>query len=160
MEINFVRIDDRLIHGQVASIWVKETKCNKIFVCSDEVAEDKLRKTLLLKVAPPGVKAYVLPIDKVLEVYKNPKYDSFKALILCVKPGDVLRLIEGGMVMKSVNLGGMCFKTGRTQISGAVSLGPEDIDALNKIHELGIELELRKIASDSKIDVMSKIKDL
>lgn len=100
MDINFVRVDDRLIHGQVATVWVKESKCNKIFVCSDEVAKDALRKTLLLKVAPPGVKAYVLPIDKVLEVYKNPKYDSFKALILCPKPGDVLRLVQGGMDIK------------------------------------------------------------
>lgn len=160
MDINFVRIDDRLIHGQVATVWVKESKCNKIFVCSDEVAKDTLRKTLLLKVAPPGVKAYVLPIDKVLEVNKNAKYDSFKALILCPKPEDVLRLVQGGMPIKSVNLGGMCFKTGRTQISSAVSLGQEDIDALKKMHELGIELELRKIATDSKVDVMSKIKDL
>jgi PTS system mannose-specific IIB component len=72
----------------------------------------------------------------------------------------VLRLVEGGMAITSVNLGGMCFKTGRTQISSAVSLGPEDVAALRKMHELGIELELRKIATDSKIDVMTKIKDL
>jgi PTS system mannose-specific IIB component len=160
MNINFVRVDDRLIHGQVASIWVKECKCNKIIICSDEVAKDTLRKTLILQVAPPGTKAYVLPIDKAIEVYKNPKYDSFKALILCTNPVDVLRLIEGGMDIKSVNLGGMCFKQGRTQISSAVSLGPEDVTALKKMNELGVELELRKIASDSKVDVMSKIKDL
>lgn len=160
MQINFVRIDDRLIHGQVATVWVKESKCNKIMVASDEVAADKLRKTLLLQVTPPGLKAYVLPIDKVIEVYKNPKYDSFKALILCTNPVDVLRLVEGGMDIKSVNLGGMCYKEGRTQISSAVSLGKEDIDALKKMHELGIELELRKIASDSKVDVMSKITNL
>jgi PTS system mannose-specific IIB component len=160
MNINFVRVDDRLIHGQVASIWVKECKCNKIMICSDEVAKDTLRKTLILQVAPPGTKAYVLPVDKALGVDKNPKYDSFKTLILCTNPVDVLRLVEGGMAITSVNLGGMCFKTGRTQISSAVSLGPEDIAALKKMHELGIELELRKIATDSKIDVMTKIKDL
>lgn len=160
MDINFVRIDDRLIHGQVATVWVKESKCNKIIVCSDEVAKDALRKTLLLQVSPPGIKAYVLPIDKALEIYNNPKYDSFKALILCVNPGDVLRLVQGGMAIKSVNLGGLCYKQGRTQISSAVSIGAEDIEALKKLHELGVELELRQLASDSKVDVMSKIKDL
>jgi mannose PTS system EIIAB component len=160
LNINFVRIDDRLIHGQVATVWVKESKCNKIIVCSDEVAKDALRKTLLLQVSPPGIKAYVLPIDKALEIYKNPKYDSFKVLILCVNPGDVLRLVEGGMDIKSVNLGGICYKQGRTQISSAVSLGPEDIEALKKMHELGVDLELRQLASDPKVDVMSKITNL
>jgi PTS system mannose-specific IIB component len=160
MKINFVRVDDRLIHGQVATVWVKETKCNKIIICSDDVAKDTLRRTLVLKVAPPGTKAYVLPIDKAIEVYNNPKYDSFNALILCINPVDVLRLVEGGMDIKSVNLGGMCYKEGRTQISSAVSLGPEDIAALKKMHELGVELELRKLAGDPRVDVMNKIKDL
>lgn len=160
MQINFMRIDDRLIHGQVATVWVKESKCNKIIVASDEVASDKLRKTLLLQVSPPGIKAYVLPIDKVIEIYGNPKYDSFKVLLLCTNPVDVLRLVEGGIKFTSVNLGGMCYKEGRTQISSAVSLGAEDISALKKLHELGIELELRKIASDAKVDVMTKIAGL
>lgn len=160
MQINFVRIDDRLIHGQVATVWTKESKCNKIIAVSDEVSKDKLRKTLVLQVAPPGIKAYVMPVDKACAAYKNPKYDDFKVLYLFINPTDVLRAVEGGMDIKSVNLGGMCFKEGKTQISSAVSVSKEDVESLKKLHEKGIELELRKLASDPKVDVMSKIKDL
>lgn len=155
MKICLTRIDDRLIHGQVATVWVRESGCNKIIACSDEVAADKLRKTLLLQVTPPGIKAYVLPIDKVIEAYKNPKYSDFKTLFLCTNPTDVLRLVEGGVDITSVNVGGMCYKEGKVLITGAVAVDKTDVDAFRKLNEKGIELEIRKVASDSKVDLMS-----
>lgn len=160
MEISLVRIDDRLIHGQVATVWTKVSKCNKIIACSDEVAADTLRKTLLLQVAPPGIKAYVLPIDKAIAAYKNPKYADFKTLFLFTNPTDVVRMVEGGVDIKSVNVGGMCYKEGKTQITGAVTVNQEDIDAFKKLHERGIELEIRKVASENKIDLMERLKSL
>ncbi|GKU26576.1 mannose/fructose/sorbose PTS transporter subunit IIB [Clostridium folliculivorans] len=158
MNINFVRIDDRLIHGQVATVWVKESKCNKIIACSDEVAKDVLRKTLLLQVAPADVKAYVLPIDKAIEAYKNPKYNDFKTMFLFTNPTDVLRMIEGGVDIKSVNVGGMCYKEGKTQVTGAVSVDKKDVDAFKKLHDKGIELEVRQLASNPKVDLIGKLK--
>lgn len=158
MNINFVRIDDRLIHGQVATVWVKESKCNKIIACSDEVAKDVLRKTLLLQVAPADVKAYVLPIDKAIEAYKNPKYNDFKTMFLFTNPTDVLRMIEGGVDIKSVNVGGMCYKEGKTQVTGAVSVDKKDVDAFKKLNEKGVELEVRQLASNPKVDLISKLK--
>lgn len=160
MEISLVRIDDRLIHGQVATVWTKVSKCNRIIACSDEVAADTLRKTLLLQVAPPGIKAYVLPIDKAIAAYKNPKYADFKTLFLFTNPTDVVRMVEGGVDIKSVNVGGMCYKEGKTQITGAVTVNKEDIDAFKKLDEKGIELEIRKVASENKIELMGKLKSL
>lgn len=160
MEISLVRIDDRLIHGQVATVWTKVSKCNRIIACSDEVAADTLRKTLLLQVAPPGIKAYVLPIDKAIAAYKNPKYSDFKTLFLFTNPTDVVRMVEGGVDIKSVNVGGMCYKEGKTQITGAVTVNKEDIDAFKKLDEKGIELEIRKVASENKIELMGKLKSL
>ncbi|KOS02273.1 mannose/fructose/sorbose PTS transporter subunit IIB [Paenibacillus polymyxa] len=160
MEIALVRIDDRLIHGQVATVWVKEAKCNKIIAVSDEVAADTLRKTLLLQVSPPGIKAYVVTINKAIEAYNNPKYNDFKTLFLFTNPTDVLRVVEGGVPIRSVNVGGMCFKEGKTQITGAVSVNQQDVDAFRKLHEKGIELEIRKVASDPKINLITKLQDL
>lgn len=158
MEISFARIDDRLIHGQVATVWVKTYECNRIMCCSDEVAKDELRKQLVLQVAPPGLKAYVVPIDKAIEAYKNPKFDSFKTFFLFTNPTDVLRMVEGGVPFKSVNLGGMRYIEGKTQISPAVSVCQADIDAFKKLHEKGVELELRQLVKDPKVDVMQKLK--
>ena len=117
MEIAFCRIDDRLIHGQVATVWTKVTGCNRIMCCSDEVAKDEMRKKLLLQVAPPGIKAYVVPVEKACEAYKNPKYDAFKTLFLFTKPADVVRAVKGGIPFKSVNLGGMTYKGTKATVS-------------------------------------------
>ena len=119
MEIAFCRIDDRLIHGQVATVWSKITGCNRIMCCNDDVAKDTLRKKLLLQVTPPGLKAYVIPVEKACEAYKNPKYAPFKTLFLFTNPGDVVRAVKGGIPFKSVNLGGMTYKEGDTLISQA-----------------------------------------
>lgn len=157
MDIRLVRIDERLIHGQVATSWVKETKCDAIFAINDDVANDNLRKTLLLQVAPADVKAFVIPIEKAISVYKNPKYSTTKVLMLVTNPTDVLRLIEGGVDIKSVNVGGMTFKEGKKLISDAVTIGPEDLVAFKKLRDLGVELEIRQIASRPKEDMSTKL---
>ena len=158
MEIAFCRIDDRLIHGQVATVWSKVTGCNRIMCVSDEVAKDELRKKLLLQVVPPGLKGYVIPVDKAVEAYKNPKYDSFKTLFLFTNPTDVLRAVKGGIPFKSVNLGGKCFKDGDTLISQAVSVNAEDVKAIKELVSMGIEVEMRKLVNDPKVNAMDALK--
>ena len=157
MKINLCRIDDRLIHGQVATVWAKEANAERIIICSDEVANDDIRKTLLLQVGPPGIKVSVVDIAKAIRVYNNPKYENDTVFFLFVCHQDVLRMIEGGVPIKSVNIGGMAFKTGKTQITKAVSVDESDKDAFRKMHEMGVELEIRPVATDAKIDLMSKI---
>ena len=158
MEIAFCRIDDRLIHGQVATVWSKVTGCNRIMCVSDEVAKDELRKKLLLQVVQPGLKGYVIPVAKAIEAYKNPKYDSFKTLFLFTNPKDVLRAVQGGIPFKSVNLGGKCFKDGDTMISQAVAVNSEDVEAIKELVGMGIEVEMRKLVNDPKIDAMDALK--
>ena len=126
--------------------------------CSDDVAKDELRKKLLLQVAPPGLKAYVIPVDKAIEAYKNPKYESFKTLFLFTNPADVLRAVKGGIPFKSVNLGGKCFKDGDTMISQAVAVNAEDVAAIKELVGMGIEVEMRKLANDPKVDAMEALK--
>ena len=158
MQIAFCRIDDRLIHGQVATVWSKVTGCNRIMCVSDEVAKDELRKKLLLQVVPPGLKGYVISVDKAVEAYKNPKYDSFKTLFLFTNPRDVVRAVKGGIPFKSVNLGGKCFKDGDTLISQAVSVNADDVAAIKELVGMGIEVEMRKLVNDPKVDAMDALK--
>ncbi|KEI16511.1 mannose/fructose/sorbose PTS transporter subunit IIB [Clostridium haemolyticum] len=155
MKIVLARIDDRLIHGQVATIWTKETKCQRIIVCNDDVAKDEIRKTLLTQVAPPGVKAHVVSIDKAVRVCNNPKYKEDRVLLLFTNPTDVLKMVESGVDIKSVNIGGMSFKNGKRQLNSAISVDEKDIEAFKALNDRGIELEVRKVASDSKVDMMT-----
>lgn len=157
MIINLARIDDRLIHGQVATVWAKEAKAERIIVCSDEVAEDQIRKSLLLQVAPPGIKVSVIDIDKAIRVYNNPKYANDHVFYLFTCPQDVLRMIEGGVNIKSLNIGGMAFKEGKKQITKAVSVNDSDKEAFRKMNSLGVELEIRTVATDPKVNIMDKL---
>ena len=158
MKIVLARIDDRLIHGQVATIWTKVTGCERIIVCDDEVAGDSIRKTLLTQVAPPGIKASVVDVDKAIRAYKNPKYEGVKALLLFTNPMSVLRMVENGVNITSVNIGGMSFKEGKTQLTQAVSVNEEDKKAFEALHAKGSEREIRKVDSDTKVDLMSVLK--
>ena len=158
MKIVLARIDDRLIHGQVATVWSKATNCQRIIVCDDDVANDTIRATLLKQVAPAGIKSHVVGLEKAVRVYNNPKYENDRCLLLFTKPASVLYLVEHGVDIKSVNIGGMSFHEGKTQVSSAVSVDAEDIEAFNKLHEKGIELEVRKVDTDKKQDMMELLK--
>ncbi|POP44865.1 PTS mannose transporter subunit IIAB [Superficieibacter electus] len=157
MVIGLARIDDRLIHGQVATRWTKETNVRRIIVVSDEVAADTVRKTLLTQVAPPGVTAHVVDVDKMIRVYNNPKYAGERVMLLFTNPTDVERLVEGGVKITSVNIGGMAFRQGKTQVNNAVSVDEKDIEAFKKLNDRGIELEVRKVSNDPKLKMMELI---
>jgi PTS system mannose-specific IIB component len=157
MKIGLARIDDRLIHGQVATRWTKETNVTRIIVVSDEVAADNVRKTLLTQVAPPGVTAHVVDVAKMVRVWNNPKYGKDKVMLLFTNPTDVVRLVEEGVNITTVNIGGMAFRQGKTQVNNAVSVDAKDIEAFKKLNERGIELEVRKVSSDQKLKMMDLI---
>ena len=154
MKIVLARIDDRLIHGQVATVWSKATNCQRIIVCDDDVANDTIRATLLKQVAPAGIKSHVVGLEKAVRVYNNPKYENDRCLLLFTKPASVLYLVEHGADIKSVNIGGMSFHEGKRQITSAVSVDDADVEAFKKLNEKGIELEIRKVDTDKKTNLM------
>ena len=157
MKLALNRIDDRLIHGQVVTSWAKETRCSRIIVINDDVVKDTVRKTLLTQVAPPGIKASVVGVEKAIRVIKNPKYENDVVILLFTNPTDVLRVVEGGIDIKSVNVGGMSFKEGKRQITNAVSVDDKDVEAFKALSDKGIEIEFRKVAADNKVDLMTKL---
>ncbi|AEI74813.1 PTS system mannose-specific EIIAB component [Candidatus Moranella endobia PCVAL] len=160
MNISLARIDDRLIHGQVVTCWTKATNITRIIVVSDEVAANTLRKNLLTQVAPPGVTSHVVDVAKAIRVYNNPKYANDRVMLLFTNPTDVLRLVEGGVVITSVNIGGMAFRHGKKQVNNAVSVDAKDIEAFKKLNERGIKLEVRKVASDYPLQLRDLLKKL
>ncbi|QKN81491.1 PTS mannose transporter subunit IIAB [Scandinavium goeteborgense] len=157
MVIGLARIDDRLIHGQVATRWTKETNVTRIIVVSDEVAADTVRKTLLTQVAPPGVTAHVVDVAKMIRVYNNPQYAGDRVMLLFTNPTDVERIVEQGVKITTVNIGGMAFRQGKTQVNNAISVDEKDIEAFKKLNARGIELEARKVSTDQRLKMMDLI---
>lgn len=109
------------------------------------------------QVAPPGVTAHVVDVAKMIRVYNNPKYAGERVMLLFTNPTDVERLVEGGVKITSVNVGGMAFRQGKTQVNNAVSVDEKDIEAFKKLNARGIELEVRKVSTDPKLKMMDLI---
>lgn len=160
MTICLARIDDRLIHGQVVTRWAKEYDINRIIVINDDIAQDIMRKNLLTQVTPPGITAHIINIEKAVRVYNNSKYSKDKVIMLFTNPTDVVRLIENGIPIKVVNIGGMSFTQGKKQINNAISVNKIDIESFKKLNQLGIELEVRKVPSDSPLKLMKLIENI
>lgn len=150
IEYVLARIDSRLLHGQVATAWTKTTKPTRIIVVSDAVAHDDLRKKLIQEAAPPGVKANVVPVDKMIEVAKDPRFGDTKALLLFETPQDALRAIEGGVDIKELNIGSMAHSAGKVAVNKVLSLGKEDVTTFEALQAKGIGFDVRKVPTDSK----------
>lgn len=150
------RIDSRLLHGQVATAWSKTVQPTRIIVVSDAVAHDDLRKKLITEAAPPGIKANVVPVDKMIQVAKDPRFGNTKALLLFETPQDALRAIEGGVAITELNIGSMAHSVGKAAVSKVLSLGQEDVETFDKLKSLGIKFDVRKVPSDSR-DNMDEI---
>lgn len=158
MQILLARIDDRFIHGQVVTRWVKEFPADRLIVVSDAVAADELRKSLLISVAPSNMTASVVSVEKMIKAYHSPRYEGVSAFLLFENPRDVLRLVEGGVKITSVNVGGMRFENDREQITKSVSVTRDDIAAFKMLQSLGVKQELRQLPSDTPVDFMTKLK--
>ena len=157
MSFGLWRIDDRLIHGQVATRWTKETGVQRIIVVNDNVVKDKTRATMLKQAVPPGVTAHVVSVDKMMRVYNNPEYAGEKVMLLFTNPTDALELVRRGVPIQSINIGGMAYKEGRVMLDMSVSVDEKDIEAFKELDSRGIELEVRKVASDKKVPVLQLI---
>ncbi|EOT41202.1 PTS system mannose/fructose/sorbose-specific IIB component [Enterococcus dispar ATCC 51266] len=154
IDIRLARIDDRLIHGQVATAWSKQTGIERILVVSDEVAQDQLRRFLLQEASPPGIKSNVISVDKMIALYHEDLLAGQKVMLLFTDPHAVARLVQGGVKLTSINIGGMRFTVGKKMLTNFVSLDQGDIKAFEYLAQQDIELELRKVPADRKVYLM------
>ncbi|HEK9899792.1 TPA: PTS mannose transporter subunit IIAB, partial [Streptococcus equi subsp. equi] len=157
LKINLARIDTRLLHGQVATAWTPASKADRIIVASDSVAKDELRKQLIKQAAPGGVKANVVPINKLIEASKDPRFGNTHALILFETVQDALRAIEGGVEIKELNVGSIAHSTGKTMVNNVLSMDKDDVAAFEKLRDLGVSFDVRKVPNDSKKNLFELI---
>ena len=158
-EYVLARIDSRLLHGQVATAWTKTTQPTRIIVVSDAVAKDELRRKLIQQASPPGVKAHVVPVAKMIELAKDDQhFGGQRALLLFESPQDALRAVEGGVPLKTINVGSMAHSPGKVQPNKVLAFNQADIDTFKKLKELGLNFDVRKVPNDSKGDMNEIIK--
>ncbi len=156
------RVDTRLLHGQVATSWTKSTKPDRIIVVSDSVSKDALRKTMITEAAPPGVKANTVPIDKMVEVDKDPRFGNTRAMLLFETPQDVLKAIEKGIKIEELNIGSMAHSVGKVAVTTSLAMDMNDVETFEKLISLGVKMDVRKVPADSPENIeqiLKKVKE-
>lgn len=157
MSIQLVRIDDRLIHGQVVMAWSRAVAVKRMVVIDDKVAADGIRKMVLETVAPPGIKVSVLTVEQGIEALQSNQFGDEKLLLLLASPMTVMSLLAGGVEISTVNIGGMSFRQGKKQLTKAVSVDEQERNAFKKLHALGVILQIQILPNDKPIDIMTKL---
>lgn len=158
MGIEVIRIDDRLIHGQIVQGWLKTVFVNRILVVSNEVAGDEMQKALLSMAVPSTVELSIRNIKDASSEIINNVYEKEKVMILFSNPCDIVKMMDNGVKFNSVNVGGMHFVHGKKQLLSNLSVDTSDIKAFLKLISCGIELESRILPNDERHSISDTIK--
>ena len=153
--ILLTRIDNRLIHGQVATQWTSTIGANLILVANDEVAGNKMRQKLMDMAAPQGVATRYFSVQKTIDVIHKAAARPHIFLIV-ENPEDALRLVKGGVPIKKLNIGNMHMSEGKRQVATSVAVNDEDVAAFRALQEAGVELSIQRVPS-TPVEATSKL---
>ncbi|KNC95055.1 PTS sugar transporter subunit IIB [Trabulsiella odontotermitis] len=148
--IALMRVDHRLLHGQVAFSWTQYVGADCILIANDSVPNDELRKTTIKLAKPPSVKLVIKNIDDSIEAIKSGVTDKYHLFIVVESVEDAWRLASAVDEIKSINLGGIKMKEGSVNISKAINLLPDEIEKLTQLVGKGVEVEIRQVPNDRK----------
>lgn len=152
MNVTVFRIDDRLIHGQIVTAWLSHAEAKQIICADDAASNDELQKMLLQMATPKGVDLKILSIEKAKEYLKNDTTDV-KTFLLVRGTNEASELIDELPSVKSINIGNLNMKTGKTKILGNVWVDNNDVEGFKKLKAKGIEAEVRAVPNDRSQDV-------
>ena len=147
----FVRIDDRLLHGQVVVSWIPYLKANEVIVADDEYANDEFMNELIKSSGPEGISVHVLTIDETAS-FLNEEDNENKILILLRSIEGVKRLTEKANVI-SINIGGVGAADGRKRYYNSIHLSDEELNILRDIEKSNIRVEIRMLPKDKSVEI-------
>ncbi len=142
--ITLLRVDHRLLHGQVAFSWTQYVGADCILIANDSVPGDELRKTTIKLAKPPSVKLVIKNINDSIEAIKRGVTDKYNLFIVVESVNDAWRIASAIDEIKSINLGGIKAKEGSKNISKAINLLPTEIEQLQQLVGKGVEVEIRQ----------------
>ena len=152
-KIVLTRIDDRLIHGQVVTSWIKQTGGNKIFIIDEALTKDVFMQKIFKAAAPSDVEVEVLTVGQAADQLAGVPGDNEKVIILVKTPQVLEELSERGITLERIILGGIGAKEGRKKFNRNVSASPEEIDSMARMIRKGIEIYFQLVPTESAVDV-------
>lgn len=154
MAILNVRIDGRLIHGQVANLWTSYLNITRIMVVDDMAANNEIDKAGLRLACPAGVNLSVLSVEKAAMNINDGRYETQRVLLVTRDPQTLLRLVELGVVLPEINVGNMPKTEATRPIRKTVHVTLADIAIFKQLSQKGIYLTAQLVPNEEKIDLM------
>ena len=154
--IVLTRIDDRLIHGQVVTAWVKHTDANRILIIDDPLTKDTFMQRILRSAAPAGITVEVKGVSEAADFLKEDAETGEKLMILVKGPQNLESLVDEGVKLPLIILGGMGAKAGRKKFNRNVSASEEEIACMKRLEEKGAVVQFQ-LVPDEKPTMLNKI---
>lgn len=158
-DIRFVRIDNRLVHGQVATSWIQHTKVNLVVVANNAAAASEMRQDLMNAIIPSHVESRFFTLQKTADVIHKAS-DSQHILLIIEGPVDALWLKKNGVPFDLLNIGNMHGGEGKIMLAKAAYASKEEILALKELVELGVTVEFQQLPTDNVVKLNDTIKKL
>lgn len=158
MSIIGVRIDGRLIHGQVANLWTTKLNASRIMVVDDDVAKNDIEKSGLKLATPAGVKLSVLPVEKAAANLLAGKYDTQRLFIVAKRPQPYLELVKLGVKFDTINVGNMSQSDVTRSITHSINVTDDDVKAFEELDAAGVKLTAQMVPSDTASDFMNLLR--
>lgn len=153
MALALVRIDDRLVHGQVVLGWIPYLKADLVLVASAAAAADSVQVTLMSLALSGGVDLEVRPPAEAARHPALAAGDKRRVLVLVPGPREALELLDAGLTFTRLNVGGMHHTAGKVQLGKAVFLSAEDKEALRGLARRGVSLEGQALPGEATVDL-------
>ena len=147
-ELGLVRIDDRLIHGQVIAVWCKQRPFSRIVILDDGVAADAFMQEVLSLAAPPNLKVDVFSIKDGIEALNADKLHWETTMVLLKTPLAAKQLYDGGLQYRALNIGGIGSRPGRKNIFKNIAASEEEIAILKYLMDEGVEITLLTVPGE------------
>ena len=158
MSIIAVRVDGRLVHGQVANLWTTKLNISRIMVVDNDIVNNDIEKSGLKLATPAGVKLSILPVEKAVANILAGKYDSQRLFIVARLPQTFLDMVEQGVPLEVINVGNMSQSDETRSISHSINVTDDDVKAFEALNAKGIKLTAQMAPSDSENDLMKLLK--
>jgi PTS system mannose-specific IIB component len=143
-----VRIDDRLIHGQVIAVWCKHLQINRIAIVDDGVAADSFMQEVLKLAAPKGLRVDVYSIAQAINVLDQDSASARTTMILVKSPAAARQLYDGGLQYSALNVGGIGSGPGRKNIFKNISASEQEIATLKSLMDKGVQITLLTVPGE------------
>ena len=155
--IKITRVDERLVHGQVAFAWTNSLGADCILVVNDDAAADKIRAATLKLAAPAGIKFSIKSVEDAIVLLNGDKTGKYKIFVIVGNTDDALKLEENVKEVDHINLGNMKKTEGRRAITNSLAIDDHDAENIRVMVQAGVVVECRAVPTDKEIDAMSLI---